>query len=26
LRRAWFNVDLFWMLALMATGVFIIFL
>jgi hypothetical protein len=26
LRRAWFNVDLFWMLALMATGVFILFL
>ena len=26
LRRAWFNVDLFWMLALMATGVLILFL
>jgi hypothetical protein len=26
LCRAWFNVDLFWMLALMATGVFILFL
>ena len=26
LRRAWFNVDLFWMFALMATGVFILFL
>jgi hypothetical protein len=26
LRRAWFNVDLFWMLALMATGLFILFL
>lgn len=26
LRRAWFNVDLFWMLALMVTGVFILFL
>jgi uncharacterized membrane protein (UPF0136 family) len=26
LRRAWFNVDLFWMLALMITGVFILFL
>jgi hypothetical protein len=26
LRRAWFNVDFFWMLALMATGVFILFL
>ena len=26
LRRAWFNVDLFWMLALIATGVFILFL
>ena len=26
LRRAWFNVDLFWMLALMITGVFVLFL
>jgi len=26
LRRSWFNVDFFWMLALMATGVFILFL
>jgi hypothetical protein len=26
LRRAWFNVDLFWMLALMITGLFILFL
>jgi len=26
LRRAWFNVDLFWMLALMATGLFILLL
>src|SRR5947208_15782797 len=26
LRRAWFNVDLFWMLALIATGVLILFL
>jgi hypothetical protein len=26
LRRAWFNVDLFWMLALMITGVLILFL
>jgi hypothetical protein len=26
LRRAWFNVDLFWMLALMVTGVFVLFL
>jgi len=26
LRRAWFNVDLFWMLALMATGLFILVL
>jgi len=26
LRRAWFNIDLFWMLALMVTGVFILFL
>ena len=26
LRRAWFNVDLFWMLALTATGLFILFL
>jgi hypothetical protein len=25
LRRAWFNVDLFWMLALMITGVFVLF-
>ena len=24
LRRAWFNVDLIWMLALMITGVFIL--
>ncbi|HEV8618721.1 MAG TPA: hypothetical protein VGQ70_04435 [Candidatus Udaeobacter sp.] len=26
LRRAWFNVDVFWMLALMVTGLFILFL
>ncbi len=26
LRRAWFNIDLFWMLALMITGAFILFL
>jgi hypothetical protein len=26
LRRAWFNVDLFWMLALIITGVFVLFL
>jgi hypothetical protein len=26
LRSAWFNVDVFWMLALMATGLFILFL
>lgn len=26
LRRAWFNVDLVWMLALMITGLFILFL
>jgi hypothetical protein len=26
LRSAWFNVDLFWMLALMLTGLFILFL
>jgi len=26
LRRAWFNVDLFWMLALMITGAFILLL
>jgi len=26
LRRAWFNVDVFWMLALMITGVFILVL
>ena len=26
LRRAWFNVDLIWMLALMLTGLFILFL
>jgi hypothetical protein len=26
LRRAWFNIDLVWMLALMITGVFILFL
>jgi len=26
LRRAWFNVDVFWMLALMITGLFILFL
>ncbi len=26
LRRAWFNVDLLWMLALMITGLFILFL
>jgi len=25
LRRAWFNIDLIWMLALMITGVFILF-
>src|SRR5262249_36149124 len=25
LRRAWFNIDLVWMLALMITGVFILF-
>jgi hypothetical protein len=25
LRRAWFNIDLVWMLALMVTGVFILF-
>jgi len=25
LRRAWFNLDLLWMLALMITGVFILF-
>jgi hypothetical protein len=25
-RRAWFNVDVFWMLALMVTGLFILFL
>jgi hypothetical protein len=25
LRRAWFNIDLLWMLALMITGVFILF-
>jgi hypothetical protein len=25
LRRAWFNIDLMWMLALMITGVFILF-
>jgi hypothetical protein len=24
LRRAWFNIDLLWMLALMITGVFIL--
>jgi len=24
LRRAWFNIDLIWMLALMITGVFIL--
>jgi hypothetical protein len=24
LRRAWFNIDLFWMLALMITGAFIL--
>ncbi|PYJ46380.1 MAG: hypothetical protein DME85_11060 [Verrucomicrobia bacterium] len=24
LRRAWFNIDLVWMLALMVTGVFIL--
>jgi hypothetical protein len=24
LRRAWFNIDLVWMLALMITGVFIL--
>jgi hypothetical protein len=26
LRRAWFNIDMFWMLALMVTGVFVLFL
>jgi len=26
LRRAWFNMDLFWMLALMVTGMFILFI
>jgi hypothetical protein len=26
LRHAWFNVDLFWMLALMIAGLFILFL
>ena len=26
LRRAWFNVDLLWMLALMITGIFVLFL
>ena len=26
LRRAWFNIDLVWMLALMVTGAFILFL
>jgi hypothetical protein len=26
LRRAWFNIDLIWMLALMITGVFILFM
>jgi hypothetical protein len=26
LRRAWFNIDLIWMLALMLTGVFILFM
>ncbi len=26
LRRAWFNIDLVWMLALMITGAFILFL
>jgi uncharacterized membrane protein (UPF0136 family) len=26
LRRAWFNMDLFWMLALMVTGVFVLLL
>jgi hypothetical protein len=26
LRRAWFNVDLIWMVALMITGIFILFL
>src|SRR5262249_46190907 len=25
LRRAWFNIDLIWMVALMITGVFILF-
>jgi hypothetical protein len=25
LRRAWFNIDLVWMVALMMTGVFILF-
>jgi hypothetical protein len=25
LRRAWFNIDLVWMLALMLTGAFILF-
>jgi len=26
LHRAWFNIDLFWMLALIITGAFILFL
>jgi hypothetical protein len=26
LRRAWFNIDMFWMFALMVTGVFVLFL
>ena len=26
LRRAWFNVDVFWMLALIVTGLLILFL
>jgi hypothetical protein len=26
LRRVWFNIDLVWMLALMITGAFIVFL
>jgi hypothetical protein len=26
LRRAWFNVDVFWMLALMIAGLFVLFL
>ena len=26
LRHAWFNIDLFWMLALMIAGLFVLFL